>query len=70
MADLKGVTGEAAEKFAETFVGEQIGKSDDDVASALRDDLARGDVDLSDHRLLKRMGEEMAAALVSVRAGK
>ena len=70
VADLKGVTGDAADKFAEDFVGAQIGKSDDDVAAALKDDLARGDVDLSDHRLLKKMGEEMAAALASVRAGK
>ena len=70
IAELKGVSGEAAEKFAEDFVGAQIGKSDDDVAAALKDDLARGDVDLSDYRLRKKMGEEMAAALVSVKAGK
>ena len=70
IADLKGVTGEAAETFADDFVGAQIGKSDDDVAAALKDDLARGDVDLSDHRLRKKMTEEMAAAMASVKAGK
>ena len=70
VAELKGVSGEAAEKFAEAFVGGQIGRSDDDVAAALKDDLVRGNVDLSDNRLRKRMGEEMAAALVSVKAGK
>jgi hypothetical protein len=70
VAELKGVTGDAAAKYAEDFVGAQIGKSDDDVAAALREDLARGDVDLSDNRLRKRMAEEMAAALASVRAGK
>ncbi len=70
IAELKGVGGDAAAKFAEDFVGAQIGKSDDDVAAALKDDLARGNVDLSDYRLRKKMGEEMAAALVSVKAGK
>ncbi len=70
IAELKGVSGEAAAKYAEDFVGAQIGKSDDDVAAALKDDLARAGVDLSDYRLRKKMGEEMAAALVSVKAGK
>ena len=70
VADLKGVTGDEADAFAEAFVGAQIGKGDDDVAVALKDDLARSDIDLSDHRLRKRMGDEMAAALASVRAGK
>ena len=70
VAELKGVSGDAAAKYAEDFVGAAIGKSDDDVAAALRDDLARGNVDLSDNRLRKRMAEEMAAALAAVRAGK
>jgi hypothetical protein len=69
-ADMKGLKGEAADKYAEDFVGAQIGKSDDDVAAALKDDLARANVQLSDYRLRKKMGEEMAAALVSVKAGK
>src|SRR5208337_2320594 len=66
VSELKGVSGDAAEDF----VGAQIGKSDDDVAAALKDDLARGNVDLSDNRLRKRMAEEMAVALTSVKAGK
>jgi hypothetical protein len=70
VADLKGVTGGAAEKFAEDFVGAHIGKSDDDIVAALKEDLARGGVDLSDHRLRNKMREEMAAALASVKAGK
>ena len=32
--------------------------------------VASAGVDLSDYRLRKKMGEEMAAALVSVKAGK
>jgi hypothetical protein len=70
VAELKGVTGDAAEKFADDFVGAQIGKSDDDVAAALKDDLGRANVDISDHRLHKKIGEEMIAAMASVRAGK
>jgi len=70
VADLKGLTGDAAEKYAEDFVGAQVGLSDDDVASALKKDLATGDVDLSDHRLRKKMDEEMASAMASVKAGK
>jgi len=70
IAELKGVSGDPAQTFAEEFVGGQIGKSDDDVVAALRDDLARANIDVSDHRLRKRMSDEMSAALASVKAGK
>jgi hypothetical protein len=70
VADMKGLTGEAAEKYASDFVGAQVGRSDDDVAAALKADLERSDVDLSDNRLRKKMDEEMAEALASVKAGK
>jgi hypothetical protein len=69
-AELKGLSPEAAEKYAEDFVGAQVGASDDAVAAALKQDLARGAVDLSDHRLRKKMAEAMADALESVKAGK
>lgn len=69
-ADLKGLSPEAAEKYAEDFVGAQIGRSDDDVAAALRQYLEGGDIDLSDHRLLKKMGEAMTEAMASIKAGK
>jgi hypothetical protein len=51
-------------------VGAQVGRSDDDVAAALREDLARGDIDLSDHRLQKKMEEAMAEAVASVKSGR
>jgi hypothetical protein len=70
VAETKGLSGVDAEKYASDFVGAQIGKSDDDVAAALKADLARGGVDLSDHRLRKKMDEEMIAAIASVKAGK
>jgi hypothetical protein len=69
-AETKRLSAADAEKYASDFVGAQIGKSDDDVAAALKADLARGGVDLSDHRLRKKMDEEMIAAIASVKAGK
>ena len=69
VAEMKELPAADAEKFADDFVAAQVGKSDDDVAAALKTDLAHGDIDLSDHRLRKKMDEEMAAAIASVRAG-
>jgi hypothetical protein len=62
VAETKGLSGADAEKYASEFVGAQIGKSDDDVAAALKADLARSDIDLSDHRLREKMDEAMASA--------
>jgi len=70
VADMKGLSKGDAEKYADQFVGAQVGRSDDDVAAALREDLARGNINLSDHRLRKKMDEEMAEALASVKGGK
>ena len=69
-AETKGLPGAGAEAYASDFVGAQIGKSDADVEAALKADLEKGGVDLSDHRLRKKMDEAMAAAIASVRAGK
>jgi hypothetical protein len=69
MAERKGLSAADAEKYANEFVGAQVGKSDDDVAAALKADLPRGGVDLLD-RLRKKMDEEMIAAIASVKAGK
>jgi hypothetical protein len=70
VAETKGLSPAEAEKYAHEFVGAQVGKSDDDVAAALKTDLARGDTDLSDHRLRKKMDEAMADAITSIKAGK
>ena len=69
-AGAKGLSGPDADKYASDFVGAQIGRSDSDVEAALKAELEGGGVDLSDHRLRKKMDEAMAAAIVSVRAGK
>ena len=41
VAETKGLFGADAEAYASEFVGAQVGKSDDDVAAALKADLAR-----------------------------
>jgi hypothetical protein len=69
-AQMKGLSGADAENYANEFVGVQVGKSDGDVEAALRADLERGAVDLSDHRLRRKMDEEMMAAIASIKAGK
>jgi hypothetical protein len=69
-AEAKGLSGAEAEKFASDFVGAQIGKSDADVEGALKADLEIAGVDLSNHRLRKKMDEAMMTAVAAVRAGK
>ena len=70
VADIKGLSPADSEKYADDFVGAQVGRSDDDVAATLREDLARGDIDLSDHRLRKKMEEAMTEAIASVKTGR
>ena len=69
-AEAKGLSGADAEKYANEFVGAQVGKSDDEVAAALKADLEGAGVDLSDHRLRRTMDEAMGAAVASVKAGR
>jgi len=69
VAEQTGVSGPAADKYAEDFMAAQIGTSDNAVAAALKAELARANADVTEHRLLKRMAEEMAKALESVKAG-
>ena len=69
-AETKGLSAADAEKYADAFVGAQVGKSDSDVEAALKADLEKAGADLSDHRLRRKMDEEMAAAIASVKAGK
>jgi hypothetical protein len=70
VAGMKKLSQADADKYASAFVAAQVGKSDADVAAALKEDFDRGDIDLSDHRLGKKMDEEMAEATASLKAGK
>ena len=69
-AEAKGLSAADAEKYANEFIGAQVGESDDAVAAALKADLARSGVEFSDHRVRKKMDEELMAAVASVKAGK
>ncbi len=69
-AEMKGLSPEAAEEYAGDFVGAQVGASDDAVAAALKQDLARGGIDISDNRVGKNLAEAMAEAVESVKAGR
>jgi hypothetical protein len=68
VAEMKKLAQADAENYANAFVAAHVGKSDADVAAALKADL--GDIDVSDHRLRKKMDEAMADAIASVKAGK
>jgi hypothetical protein len=70
VAGMKKLSQADAEKYASAFVAAQVGKSDAAVAAALKADFDRGDIDLSDHRLNKKMDEEMAEATASLKAGR
>src|SRR6202035_3362955 len=50
VAETKGLSATDAEKYANEFVGAQVGKSDNDVAAALKADLARS----ANHRIRHR----------------
>ena len=70
VAEMKKLSPAEAENYAHEFVAAQVGKSDDEVAAALDAALAGASVDLSDHRLRKKMDEELAEAIASIKAGK
>ena len=68
VAGLKGLSAEAAENYATDFVAAQVGHSEKEIGATLRSEL-KG-FDISDHRLDKKMEDEMAAAIASVKAGR
>jgi hypothetical protein len=69
-AELKGLEAADAENYATEFVAGHVGLSDEAVVTALKADLKRANVDVSDHRLMKKMDEAMAEAVASVKAGR
>jgi hypothetical protein len=70
VAETKKVPAAEADSYAHEFVAAQVGKSDDDVAAALKAALSGHDADITDHRLRKKMDEELAEAVASIKAGK
>lgn len=70
VAEMKKLAPADAENYAHEFVAAQVGRSDDDVAAALKTDLAGVGTDISDHRVRRKIDEEMGEAVASIRAGK
>ncbi len=69
-AERLGRKGEAAEAYADALVAAQVGRGDDDVAAALAHDFAAAGVDISAHRVGRKMAEVMAEAVAEIKAGR
>lgn len=69
-AELLGRDGEAAQAYAEALVAAQIGRDDAALAAALAEDFARGGVEMSAHRIGRKIAEAMAEAVASLEAGR
>ena len=68
-AGLMELSTEAGETYARDFVASQVGRDDDAVAASLRQDFDRAKVDVSDHRLRRKLDEELAEALAAIKSG-
>lgn len=68
-AGLLGLSPEATETYVRDFIAGQVGRDDDAVEASLRTELDRAKVDLSDHRLRRKMDEEFAEAMASIKSG-
>jgi hypothetical protein len=70
-AQLLGKDGAAAEVYARELVAAQAaGPSDDALLAALRTDFDRAKVDMSDHRIRRKLAEALEEARAELRAGK
>jgi hypothetical protein len=70
-AQLLGYDGEAAKNRADALVQAQIGQGDDEtLAMELRGELARGGVEISAHRIRRKMDQAMAQAVEGIQAGR
>ena len=70
-AQLLGYDGEAAKARADALVQAQIRRGDDEtLAAELRGELARGGVEMSAHRIRRKMDQAMAQAIAGIQAGQ
>ena len=69
-AELLGRSGEAAQAYANALVAAEVGRGDDDVAATLARDFAAAGVEMSAHRIRRKMAEAMAAATTNIQAGR
>ena len=69
-AALLGQSGDAAGAYADALVARQVGRDDDALAADLASQFAAAGVDLSAHRLQRKIAESLAEALASIQAGR
>jgi hypothetical protein len=70
-AQLLGKAGEAAEGYAKALVAAQAGGRDEaGLIAALRGDFDRGGVDMSDHRLRRKLAEALEQARAEIMSGE
>ena len=68
-AGLMGLPADGVETYARNFVAGQVGQDDEAVFASLRKDLDRAKVELSDHRLRRKMEQEFSDALAAAKGG-
>ena len=70
-AQLLGYEGGAAKAHADALVAAQVGRGDDEaLAAELGGEFSRAGVDVSPHRIRRKMEEAMAQAVEDIQAGK
>jgi hypothetical protein len=69
-AERLGRSSAEAEAYADALVAAQVGRSDADLAAALASDFAAAGLDVSVHRIERKMAEAMTEALASLEAGR
>ncbi len=70
-ARLLGYEGEAAKARADALVEAQVGRGDDGaLAAELRGELLRGGIEISTHRIRRKMDQAMEQALEGIQAGQ
>jgi hypothetical protein len=70
LAELLGRSGGEADAYAATFVGAQVGASDDALFKTVQTDLAQAGVEMSDNRIRRKMGETLSEARAAIQAGQ
>jgi hypothetical protein len=70
-AEAMGLGGDAANAFAARLVEAQVGQADDEsLAAALEQAFAGAKVEMSEHRIRRKISEATAAALAEVAGGR
>jgi hypothetical protein len=69
-AEKIGLQGEAARAYADALVERQVGQADDTVTGTLREAFAGAKLDISTHRIGRKIEETMARATQEISQGR